>query len=63
MGYDSNRQKNKSFQDLNLKLEWPETITGPILRFSQREKVIGSVVIEILSFRQQTLNTLYRTSC
>ena len=64
----SNRQKVatkkifKSFQDINIKLEWPETITRPILRFSQRENVIGSVVIEILSFRQQILNTVYRTS-
>ena len=33
-----------------MKLEWPEIITGPILRFSQRENVIGTIVMKILSF-------------
>ena len=39
-------------QDSNLKIEWPKTMK--LCEAYLKKKTIGSVVIEILSFRQKT---------
>ena len=39
--------------------EKPKTISGPMPSLPKRENPIISVVVEILSFRQTTLTTLY----
>ena len=46
-------------QDLILKMKLPKTIMGPIQSLPKIKNLISSVVIEILSFRQKNLTTLY----
>ena len=59
------RRRQKSslhlFQVLNLEIKYPKTIPGPMWSFPKIKNSIGSIVIEILSYRHKNLITLYNS--
>ena len=55
---EAKKNSIKPSKDLNLKIEWSKVITGTIYKkLTLKNSLIGSVVLEILSFRQKHLST------